>query len=247
MFEKKILGLPEKTEVILLPEMFSTGFSMNVGSLAELMPGPTVEWMRKIARIKNAIICGSVMIREHSGESSVFYNRLVWMLPSGDYGFYDKRHLFAYGKEDRHFNPGKKRLVASVNGWKVNLQICYDLRFPVWSRQSNLKDNDSAAEYDLLVFVANWPTVRSHAWRTLLQARAIENQCYVIGVNRTGTDGNGLEYPGESMIIGPLGDTIKILASEEEIISHTLDRNKLEEVRLKYPFWRDADKFFIQP
>jgi omega-amidase len=247
MFEKKIMGLPDKPEVIILPEMFSTGFSMHVELLAETMDGPTVEWMSKIAGIKNAIVTGSIIVREHSEEIPSYFNRLIWMLPTGNYGYYDKRHLFAYGKEDRHYSPGKKRLIASVNGWKVNLQICYDLRFPVWLRQSGITDTSSAPEYDLIIFVANWPSVRNHAWTTLLQARAIENQCYVVGVNRTGIDGNGLEYAGGSMIIGPFGDVIKSLSSEEEILSHTLDRNKLEEIRTKYPFLLDADKFFIQP
>jgi omega-amidase len=247
MLEEKIAALPDNPELIILPEMFSTGFSMNVESLAETMTGPTIEWMRTTAAGKAAIITGSIIINENSDELPVFYNRLIWMLPTGDFGFYDKRHLFAYGKEDKHFNPGKKRLIASVNKWKVNLLICYDLRFPVWSRQSNTSDSRSESEYDLLIVVANWPSVRSHAWRTLLQARAIENQCYVIGVNRIGKDGNGLEYAGESMIVGPLGDTVKLLSGEEDAISHILDRNKLEEVRQKFPFLRDADKFFIQP
>jgi omega-amidase len=247
MLEEKIMALSDKPELIILPEMFSTGFSMNVDALAETMAGPSIEWMRRIAADRVAIITGSIIVKEDINEVPVFYNRLIWMLPTGDYGFYDKRHLFAYGKEDKYFSPGKKRLIASVNKWKVNLQICYDLRFPVWSRQSNPMDPHSESEYDLLVVVANWPSVRSQAWRTLLQARAIENQCYVIGVNRVGIDGNGLEYAGESMIIGPLGDIIKILSAEEGTFSHTLDRNKLEEIRQKFPFLRDGDKFFIQP
>jgi omega-amidase len=247
MLNKKIDGLPDKTELIILPEMFNTGFSMNKESLAESMDGPTVDWMRKTAASKGSIITGSIIAREDLDGLPTFYNRLIWMLPNGQYGIYDKRHLFAYGKEHQHFSPGKKRLIASVNGWKVNLQVCYDLRFPVWSRQSNTQDTLTGPEYDLLIVVANWPSSRSHAWRTLLQARAIENQCYVIGVNRTGVDGNGLEYAGESAILGPLGDSIKILTEEEEIFSHELDRKKLEEVRLKFPFWRDADTFFIQP
>ena len=247
MLDKKIGALADKTELIVLPEMFSTGFSMNTDALAETMDGPTIEWMRRMAINKTVIVTGSVIIKEqHFNETPLYYNRLIWMLPTGEYGFYDKRHLFAYGKEDSHFSSGQKRLIASVNGWKVNLQICYDLRFPVWIRQSGQQEIP-AFEYDLLIIVANWPSVRSHAWRTLLQARAIENQCYVVAVNRTGVDGNGHVYSGESMIIGPLGDTIKMLMSEEEIFSYTLDRDKLEEVRLKYPFWRDADKFFIQP
>ncbi len=247
MLQKKIAELPEKTELIVLPEMFSTGFSMNKESLAESMEGPTVEWMRSTAAEKGAIITGSIIAKEDTEEKTTFYNRLIWMLPNGESGVYDKRHLFAYGKEDQHFSAGKKRLIASVNGWKINLIICYDLRFPVWSRQSRSRNSHPEPEYDLLIVVANWPSVRSHAWKTLLQARAIENQCYVIGVNRTGIDGRGLQYAGESMIVGPLGEPLKILGEEEDIFSHTLDRENLEQVRLKFPFWRDADEFFIQP
>jgi len=247
MFQKKIEELPSQPELIVLPEMFSTGFSMKKESLAETITGPTVEWMRETAGKKGSIITGSIIAREDKDGVPSYYNRLIWMLPSGDYGYYDKRHLFAYGKEDQHFTSGKKRLIASVNGWKVNLQVCYDLRFPVWLRQSRQQPVQTEPEYDLLIVVANWPAVRSHAWKTLLQARAIENQCYVIGVNRTGRDGNGLQYSGESMLIDPLGDPIKMLLSDEDIFSHTLDRNKLEEVRSKFPFWHDADEFFIQP
>lgn len=247
MLQKKIAGIPDKTELIVLPEMFSTGFSMNNESLAETMDGNTVNWLRKTAVKKSVIVTGSMIAKEEKAGEIRFYNRLIWMLPTGEFAFYDKRHLFAYGKEDRHYSAGKKRLVVSANGWKINLQICYDLRFPVWLRQSDTKGPKTAPEYDLLIIVANWPLARSLAWRTLLQARAIENQCFVIGVNRTGKDGNGLEYGGESMIVGPLGEHIKILGGGEELFSHTLDREKLEEVRLKFPFWRDADTFFIQP
>jgi omega-amidase len=247
MLQKKIEDIPGKPELIVLPEMFSTGFTMNKEPLAETLDGNTVNWLRKTSARKGAIITGSMIAKDdYSGENR-FYNRLIWMLPSGEFAYYDKRHLFAYGTEDQHYSAGKKRLITSVNGWKINLQICYDLRFPVWLRQSIAKEPLMAPEYDLLVVVANWPTARSLAWRTLLQARAIENQCYVIGVNRTGTDGRGLEYGGESMVLGPLGDPIRILGAEEDVFSHTLDREKLEEVRFKLPFWRDADSFFIQP
>ncbi len=247
MFQKKITGIPDKTELIILPEMFSTGFSMEKESLAETMDGETVEWMRNTAAKKSAIITGSIIAKEDGAEGAAFFNRLIWMLPTGEFGFYDKRHLFTYGKEDQHYSVGKKRFIASVNGWKINLQICYDLRFPVWLRQYHAQEPRTQPEYDLLIVVANWPSARSHAWKTLLQARAIENQCYVIGVNRTGSDGKGLQYAGESMIVGPLGESIKMLGAEDIIFSHTLDREKLEEVRLKFPFWRDADMFFIQP
>jgi omega-amidase len=247
MLEKKISRIPVNTELIVLPEMFSTGFSMNNHLLAETMDGKTVNWMQKIAADKGVIITGSIIAKDGSGEESRFYNRLIWMLPNGDFAFYDKRHLFAYGKEDQHYCAGKKRLIASVNGWKINLQICYDLRFPIWLRQSNGADAGAAPEYDLIIVVANWPSARSLAWKTLLQARAIENQCFVIGVNRTGIDGRGLEYSGESMVAGPSGEIIKLMGSEEAIFSHTLDRDLLEQFRLKYPFLHDADRFFIQP
>src|SRR6201995_4698624 len=247
MLERKIDGIPDKPEVIVLPEMFSTGFSMNKESLAESMNDHTIDWLRKISAKKGAISTGSMMAQEDVKGETKFYNRLIWMLPNGEFAFYDKRHLFAYGKEDQHFSAGNKRLIASVNGWKINLQICYDLRFPVWLRQSQKENSAIAPEYDLLIVAANWPQTRSLAWRTLLQARAIENQCYVVGVNRTGQDGKGMEYGGEPMVLGPLGDHIKLMGAAEEIFSHTLDREKLESLRIQLPFWRDADRFFIQP
>ena len=185
MLQQKIESIPEKTELVILPEMFSTGFSMNAGALAETMDGQTVNWMKDIAAKNKIILTGSVII-EDGGK---YYNRLIWMLPSGDYGIYNKRHLFAYAKEDIHYSAGNKKLIASVNGWKINLQVCYDLRFPVWARQTA---GAGETKYDILINVANWPEKRSHAWKTLLAARAIENQCYVIGVNRVGEDGNNI-------------------------------------------------------
>jgi omega-amidase len=247
MLRRKIEAISEKTELIILPEMFSTGFSMKKETLAETMDGDTIQWMREISSKKNAIVTGSIIAREAADGEPLYYNRLIWMLPSGEFGYYDKRHLFAFGNEDQHYTAGKKRLISSVNGWKINLQVCYDLRFPVWIRQSRANTPGVQPEYDLLIVVANWPSVRSLAWRTLLQARAIENQCYTIGVNCVGRDGKGLEYAGESMILGPLGEQIKLMGAEEEVFSYTLDRENLEETRLKFPFWRDADGFFIQP
>jgi omega-amidase len=247
MLQNKIAAIKGDPMVIVLPEMFSTGFSMNKESLAESMDGETVHWMRNTAAAKKTIITGSFIYREPATDITTYYNRLVWMLPNGEFGTYDKRHLFAYGHEDRHYSAGNKRLIAQVGGWKVSLQICYDLRFPVWLRQSKSEKIPEKPEYDLLIVVANWPVARSLAWRTLLQARAIENQCFVAGVNRTGIDGNGLQYAGETMIVGPLGEIISMLGPEEEILSHSLDYDHLEEVRSKFPFWRDADQFFIQP
>jgi len=244
MLGKKIESIPDKAELILLPEMFSTGFSMEKIALAETMSGPTLEWMKKAAAGKGAILTGSMIAREEEGNESRFYNRLIWMLPTGEFGFYDKRHLFAYGKEDLHYSPGKKRLIASVNGWKINLQICYDLRFPVWARQSPVETRQP--EYDLLIYIANWPEKRSHAWKTLLCARAIENQCYVVGVNRVGRDGNNLNYSGNSLVIDPLGEVLYHMAEEEDVFTITLQKEHLEDVRSKFPFWKDGDQFTLR-
>lgn len=237
MLSKKIDSIKEKTEIIILPEMFNTGFSMKPQILAENMSGETVQWMKKTASEKKAILTGSIIIEEDGR----YFNRLIWMLPNGEYGIYDKRHLFAYGDEHTHFSAGSKRLIASVKGWKINLLVCYDLRFPVWARQSP----GVRPEYDLLIYVANWPERRSTAWKTLLQARAIENQCYVAGVNRVGDDGNEIHYSGESMIIDPLGEVLYQKANEEDIFTYTLQKDKLKEVREKFPFWKDADEFNI--
>ena len=270
MFEEKIRRMQQRTEVVILPEMFSTGFSMQPEKLAEKMDGGTVNWMKKLSAERKIVLTGSLIIEEDVN----YYNRLVWMLPNGQYGFYDKRHLFAYGQEDQHYSPGTKRLIASVKGWKINLQVCYDLRFPVWSRQtpsaSSLADlvaseleardfpvappQEAAAstvapdlepEYDVLVYVANWPERRNHAWKTLLQARAIENQCYVVGVNRVGDDGNGIYHSGDSMIVDALGSVVNTKTHEEDIFTITLQKEPLEEIRNKLPFLKDADKFII--
>jgi omega-amidase len=243
MFEQKISSISQPTEIVVLPEMFSTGFSMQPEKLAETMDGETLQWMRRVAAQKKIILTGSLIIEENKN----YYNRLVWVLPNGQVGYYDKRHLFAYGDEDRHYTPGEKRLIASVNGWKVNLLVCYDLRFPVWSRQSPPASVEagSGPEYDVLIYVANWPEKRVQAWTTLLRARAIENQCYVIGVNRTGDDGKKIHYSGESMAIDPLGEILYHKKDEEDIFTVTLDKSYLEKAREKFPFWRDADGFKI--
>jgi len=252
MFEEKIFSISSKTTIVVLPEMFSTGFSMRPEKLAETMGGETLQWLKQIAAKKKIILTGSLIIRDTapSGEEA-YYNRLVWVLPNGQVGCYDKRHLFAYGDEDQHYTPGEKRLISSVNGWKINLLVCYDLRFPVWSRQaSSLSEGsreESALEYDVLIYVANWPERRVNAWTTLLRARAIENQCYVIGVNRTGQDGNKIRYTGESMAIDPMGEILYHKKDEEDIFTVTLDRSVLEKTREKFPFWKDADKFKIIP
>lgn len=240
MFTEKLSSIPEDAELVILPEMFSTGFSMNPDALAEDMEGETMQWMKRMAAEKKIILTGSLIIEE----SERYYNRLVWMLPNGQYGFYDKRHLFAFAGEDEHYTPGTKRMVASVKGWKVLLQICYDLRFPVWSRQNKKAEGP---EYDLLVYVANWPERRIHAWKTLLTARAIENQCYVVGVNRVGTDGNDHVYSGDSMVVDPMGEILYQKSYEEDIFSVQLDYEKLKTIRSKLPFWKDGDHFTIEP
>ncbi|MFM6925308.1 MAG: amidohydrolase [Ferruginibacter sp.] len=244
MLEQKITGIEEKTEIVVLPEMFNTGFSMRPETFAETMEGETIEWMKRVSRENGIVLTGSLMIEEAGN----YYNRLVWMLPNGQCGHYDKRHLFAFGEEDKHYSPGNKRLVASVKGWKINLQVCYDLRFPVWARQSppsSRRCDGCEAEYDLLIYVANWPERRSHAWKTLLCARAIENQCYVVGVNRVGSDGNHVYHSGNSLVIDPLGQVLYHMADEEDVNTITLQKEMLEEVRTKFPFWKDADDFNI--
>ena len=239
MLEEKINSIQQKTEVVVLPEMFSTGFSMQPEEFAETMEGLTVAWMKKIAVHHKIILTGSLMIEE----DKKYFNRLIWMLPNGTCGYYDKRHCFAYAGEHEHYTPGNKRLIAQVKGWKINLQICYDLRFPVWARQSSdVKDN---AEYDVLLYVANWPERRNHAWKTLLTARAIENQCYVIGVNRVGNDGNEIYHSGDSMVVDPLGEILYHKAHDEDVFTITLNKEKLENTRNKFPFWKDGDQFKI--
>ncbi|MBX3254516.1 MAG: amidohydrolase [Chitinophagaceae bacterium] len=244
MLSRKIDSLRGRIEVVILPEMFSTGFSMNPAGLAETMEGPTVEWMKEIALQKKIILTGSIIIEENG----LYFNRLLWVQPDGRTGYYNKRHLFAFAGEDQHYTAGNKRLIASVKGWKVNLQVCYDLRFPVWTRQNiSSYQPENTPEYDVLVYVANWPEKRNTAWKTLLQARAIENQCYVVGVNRVGNDGNNIYHSGDSMIVDPLGNIIYQQADKEDIFTHVLEKEKLEEVRAKFPFWKDADRFVIVP
>lgn len=238
MLEEKINAIKGKTEIVVLPEMFTTGFSMQPELFAETMEDETFRWMKRIATSKKIILTGSIMIKE----DNAYYNRLIWALPNGQFGCYDKRHLFAYADEHKHYTKGDKRLIASAKSWKINLQVCYDLRFPVWARQCMRNGN---FEYDVLIYVANWPERRSLAWKTLLQARAIENQCYVIGVNRVGEDGNGIYHSGDSMVVDPLGEILYHTKDNEDIFTISLNKKQLEEVRNKFPFWKDADNFKI--
>lgn len=270
MFEEKINSIKGKTEIVVLPEMFSTGFSMEPSKLAETIEGETVQWMKRIAAQKKVILTGSVIIKEVNGQAAPsgqtnkdtvqvaesaptrFYNRLIWMLPNGQYGYYDKRHRFAFAGEDLHYTSGNKRLIASVKGWKINLLICYDLRFPVWARQipplmqEKGQGGEVEPEFDLLIYVANWPEKRIHAWKTLLQARAIENQCYAIGCNRLGDDNNGFHYSGESMVVDPMGEILYTKKDAEDTFTISIDKKHLQEVREKFPFWKDGDLFTIE-
>ncbi|WP_323758249.1 amidohydrolase [Roseivirga sp.] len=237
-YEEKIWSLKGKTDLVLLPEMFQTGFSMQNTELAEPMNFTTFKWMKQMALQIDAVIAGSFMVKE---EGEVF-NRLIWMQPNGEWQKYDKRHLFRMADEHDHFDFGTERLIVEWRGWKICPMVCYDLRFPVWSRNRNL-------EYDLLLYVANWPAVRVNAWDALLKARAIENVSYTAGLNRVGTDGNGIEYNGHSGVYSPKGETLAFSDPEvsgEEIITLTLSREDLDHFRAKFPAHLDADDFEIK-
>lgn len=221
-------------DIVVLPEMFTTGFSVESTHLAEAMDGDTVCWMRRLAKTYTAVICGSIMIKE-AGE---VYNRFLWVEPSGIVKHYDKRHLFGLINEDRFFTAGTSRLIVNYKGWKICPLICYDLRFPVFSR------NDS--EYDVLLYVANWPNKRIKAWDRLLQARAIENQCYVVAVNRLGEDAYKAQYSGHSQLIDGYGELIAMAPDNEQgIIESRLNKQHLNELRTRLPFLNDRDQFMV--
>jgi omega-amidase len=232
MFSEKLAAAAPKTDLIVLPEMFTTGFSMNAEGLAEPAEGPTLTWMRQEANAHNAVITGSVMVKDENA----YFNRLYWVNPDGSYAKYDKKHLFRMAKEHHTYAPGKERLIVNLKGWNICPLVCYDLRFPVWSRNKN-------NAYDLLLYVANWPKVRSQPWRTLLQARAIENLAYVVGVNRVGTDGNNHPYSGDSAIIHPKGYHLLETSEAEGIHTITLNKNELVNFREVFPAHLDADMF----
>ena len=235
-FSEKISSVKDKTDLIILPEMFSTGFTMNATAMAETMDGLSVKWMREKAIEKNCVVTGSLIITENGK----YYNRLIWMKPDG-FEYYDKRHLFSYAGEDSTYAPGENKIVVDLNGWKISPLICYDLRFPVWSRRT-IGNN-----YDLLIYVANWPERRVLAWRQLLIARAIENQCYVAGVNRVGNDGNNIFHSGESAIIDYKGEYLnEIIPSQNFIESFNLSRDPLDNFRKQFVFFDDGDRFEIQ-
>lgn len=230
IYQEKLNGI--KSDIIILPEMFNTGFTMDPSQIAEDMNGPTILWLKQNSKTLNAVICGSLIIRENNS----FFNRFVWVEPNGSVKIYDKRHLFSFAGENKNYTPGNSKLVIEYNGWKICPLICYDLRFPVWSR--NVED------VDLIIYVANWPSKRKFAWKSLLVARAIENQCYVIGVNRVGSDPNNT-YSGESCLINALGETIYINSDVEDVYTNKLEKKELEKIRNQFPFLNDKDNFYF--
>ncbi|MTB50293.1 amidohydrolase [Lewinella sp. W8] len=233
-FDALIGRIAVPTDLIILPEMFTTGFTMDAAANAEPMDGPSMQWMREKAGETRAVVTGSLII----SENGKYFNRLVWMTPSGAYQTYDKRHLFAMAGEHEHYEMGQKRLTVELSGWKICPLICYDLRFPVWARNTDA--------YDLLIYTANWPDRRAYDWRTLLRARAIENQCYVVGVNRVGEDDSGHHYRGDSCIVDPGWRHVLFQAAEEEVVhTQTLSAAHLQDVRAKLPFLIDRDDFTI--
>jgi predicted amidohydrolase len=223
------------TDLVVLPEMFNTGFTMHADEVAENMKGDTIRWMKEMAVSKECVISGSIIIRDRGR----FYNRFLWIDPKGNVQHYDKRHLFAMAGENKVFTPGKKRVIVSLHGWRVLLQVCYDLRFPVWSR--NRKD------YDVAIYTANWPEMRRYAWKQLLVARSIENQSFTVGVNRTGKDGNKIGYKGDSTIVDPMGHHVEPhKRSDGGLITYLLDHNRIIATRTALPFLKDADDFRIK-
>lgn len=235
MLAEKIKAIDTPTDLIVLPEMFSTGFSLSARQLAETMDGKAVSWLRSTAVDQGTALAGSLMIEEDGH----YYNRLVYSSTDGDLTLYDKKHLFRYAEEEKIFTPGNDYGDFSIRGWRVRPFICYDLRFPIWSR--NL-----GPAYDLALYVANWPGSRSSHWKALLQARAIENQAFVAGVNRVGTDGNGIAYSGNSMVVSPQGDILAAPGEAESIHTITLDFNALQDYRDTFPAWMDADQDLIR-
>ncbi len=217
--------------IIIMPEMFTTGFTMNPEPFAETMDGATVEWMREIATEQELAICGSIIIQE----KGKFYNRFIFVKPNGGINFYDKKHLFGYAGENEKYTAGNKNITIDYKGWRINPFVCYDLRFPVWCRNVN--------DADIILYVANWPEMRVAHWQKLLPARAIENQCFVIGNNRVGTDFNNYKYTGQSCAINPLGNSIASMGDKEGYALFKLEKSEIESIRAKIPFFKDRDLF----
>ncbi|PKP44593.1 MAG: amidohydrolase [Bacteroidetes bacterium HGW-Bacteroidetes-13] len=232
---QKIDALPEQLQLVVLPEMFTSGFTMNPAAVAESMHGKSIEWMRKTAMKKQLALVGSLVI----AENNQYFNRLVFVHPSGNIEQYDKRHLFTLAGENKVYASGKERLIVNYNGWRICPLVCYDLRFPVWSRNTEA--------YDLLIYVANWPKPRVDAWDALLKARAIENMSYVAGVNRVGIDGNKHEYSGHSAVYDALGRIVVVpQIDEEKIVTAVLDKKSLQTNREKLKFLDDQDAFSLK-
>lgn len=236
MLEEQIWQIGQPTDLIALPEMFTTGFTMNAAQVAEPMNLTTFKWLRQMAAQQKACIVGSYVVAEQGR----FFNRLVWMRPDGSYACYDKRHLFRMAGEHEVFASGTQRLTVALNGWRICPLICYDLRFPVWGRQHG------GQLYDLLLFVANWPAARATAWNALLPARAIENLCYAVGVNRVGEDGKGIHYQGDSAIYDFKGECLLYAKDRAAIFTHTFEPDTLVAYREKFPAYLDADAFEIR-
>lgn len=230
--ENMISRFNNACDIIILPEMFTTGFTMNT-ALAEPPGGVTFRWMKLLSENGNFGICGSYPVRDGNG----CFNRFIFVNPEGTFFQYDKRHLFSIGEEDRYYSKGENRVIFEFRGFRISPYICYDLRFPVWSRNRD--------EYDLAIYVSSWPAARINVWSTLLIARAIENQCYVAGSNRTGTDGNGIPHNGMSRIVNPKGEILSTAGEGEETIYANLSINDLKEFRNKFNVLRDADDFRI--
>ncbi|MCY1514340.1 Omega-amidase YafV [compost metagenome] len=228
-------GVREKTDLIVLPEMFNTGFTMEAERLAEEMDGKTIQWLKKTAKHFDCVVTGSLIIKD----KGKYYNRMIWMLPDGTFRHYDKHHLFGMGGEDKHYTAGQHALTVELKGWKIRLAVCYDLRFPIWLR--NRKEDP----YDLLLLVASWPDKRSAHWRTLIHARAIENQSYVVAVNRVGHDGNQVYHSGHSMCIDPHGNTVYYKPEDEDLYTFSINYTELEKIRRQFPFLKDADTFSL--
>lgn len=230
------------TDVVVLPETFTSGFSNEAIDNAETMEGPTIGWLREQAKSLDAAVTGSVQLRVGEGPASdKVFNRLLFVTPDGEVRHYDKRHLFRYADEHKRYAAGRERLVVEWRGWKICPLVCYDLRFPVFSR--NRHDLQNGFDYDLVLFVANWPAARSYAWRMLLRARAIENLAYCVGVNRVGTDDNQIPYSGDSAVLDYLGQTMAYLGSQDQTVTVALGREALAAFREKFPAWMDADAF----
>lgn len=233
-FDSKINEIQSEVNLIVLPEMFSTGFTMNASEVAETMQGDTIEWMKLKAKQKNAAVAGSVVITENEK----YYNRMIFVFPSGEFQYYDKRHSFSLAGEDKVYTCGNQKVIVDYLDWKICLQICYDLRFPVFAR--------NVENYDLILYVANWPKVRTNAWDVLLKARAIENLSYVVGVNRIGNDAHNYEHIGHSQAIDFLGNYVLEPQEKNGVFVIELDKNTMYETRKKLDFLSDKDQFEIK-